>query len=67
MGLGVLESSTRRVPGTVNVYQEEQRTVEAVQRATHLKRDKSGTFILVPQPSDDPNDPLVRQYLLQAG
>lgn len=29
---------------------------------SHLKRDTSGSvpIILVPQPSDDPNDPLVR-------
>ena len=27
--------------------------------ATGLKTDKTGHIILVPQPSDDPNDPLV--------
>lgn len=35
-----------------------------VPEESHLKYDKSGAvpIILVPQPSDDPNDPLVRKH-----
>lgn len=35
-----------------------------VPEESHLKYDKSGPvpIILVPQPSDDPNDPLVRKH-----
>ena len=64
MGLGVLETTLKHVPGTVNVYEDEQRQRDAVQHATHLKRDKTGRFILVPQPSDAPNDPLVSRVRL---
>lgn len=59
MGLGVLPASSSHVQGTVNVYEDERRRAHAVAHATHLKKDKSGRFILTPQPSDDPNDPLV--------
>ncbi|MCJ1464337.1 hypothetical protein MMC07_002950 [Pseudocyphellaria aurata] len=58
MGLGVLESSqSRRVPGTAFVLDDATRHVETDSR---LKYDNSGPIpiILVPQPSDDPNDPL---------
>ena len=59
MGLGVLDTNSI-APGTIDVYEHEQRRAEVEATATHLKRDKSGRFILTPQPSDDPNDPLVR-------
>jgi hypothetical protein len=39
---------------------EQRREVErSAVRNEHLKYDKTGTILLVPQPSDDPNDPLV--------
>ncbi len=59
MALGILEPRVEHVPGTVYVYESEQRHAELLQAARHLKRDRTGRMILVPQPSDDPNDPLV--------
>lgn len=59
MALGILEPRVEHVPGTVYVYHAEQRQVELLATAQHLKRDKTGKVILVPQPSNDPNDPLV--------
>ncbi|PLB46966.1 putative MFS transporter [Aspergillus steynii IBT 23096] len=60
MGLGILEDSAlARVPGTSDILQRldssEQATIDP-----HLKYDRSGSVptVLVPQPSDDPNDPL---------
>ena len=61
MPLGILEPRVEHVPGTVYVYESEQRQAELLQSARHLKKDKTGRIILVPQPSDDPNDPLVRR------
>ncbi|KAJ9606177.1 hypothetical protein H2200_009138 [Cladophialophora chaetospira] len=58
MALGILEPGVEHVPGTVYVYESEQRHTELLENARHLKKDKSGRIILVPQPSDDPNDPL---------
>lgn len=48
------------VPGTAFVLDGD-RTREVAQDAahSHLKYDKTGKILLVPQPSDDPNDPLV--------
>jgi len=43
----VLESESKRPGG------------HAAGREAGLKYDKTGTILLVPQPSDDPNDPLV--------
>ncbi len=62
MGLGILDDRhLEHVPGTAQVLQGEARTeVERnVVRDTGLKYDPTGTILLVPQPSDDPNDPLV--------
>lgn len=61
MPLGILEDQLmERVPGTV--------PLETVRNSSNvemgpmdtigLKHNKSGKFVLVPQPSDDPNDPL---------
>ncbi|KIX07552.1 uncharacterized protein Z518_02205 [Rhinocladiella mackenziei CBS 650.93] len=58
MALGILEPKAELVPGTVYVYDAEQRHAELLETAQHLKRDKAGRIILVPQPSNDPNDPL---------
>jgi hypothetical protein len=61
MPLGILEPAhAEHVPGTVDVYAEAQRGAELLASAPNLKRSKDGSKILVPQPSDDPNDPLVR-------
>ncbi|KAK0620946.1 major facilitator superfamily domain-containing protein [Immersiella caudata] len=61
MGLGVLESrSMDHVPGTTRYFDDPERPQYAADGATGLKCDTSGPvpIILVPQPSDDPNDPL---------
>jgi hypothetical protein len=58
MGLGVLEPSrSDQVPGTSSVYDDVSRPVAA---GSSLKYDRNGPvpIILVPQPSNDPNDPL---------
>ncbi|KAJ5585279.1 uncharacterized protein N7459_005079 [Penicillium hispanicum] len=61
MGLGVLEDhNLAQVPGTCNIYERDHNTDENIPSASGLKYDwttKEPT-ILVPQPSDDPNDPL---------
>lgn len=59
MALGILEPAVEHVPGTVYVYEADQRQAELLEAAHNLKRDKEGRRILVPQPSNDPNDPLV--------
>lgn len=62
MGLGILEDTKlKHVPGTAHVLQgDERREIEqTAARHLGLKYDKTGTILLVPQPSDDPNDPLV--------
>ncbi|KAK5045417.1 hypothetical protein LTR84_009281 [Exophiala bonariae] len=58
MALGILEPAVEHVPGTVFVYDAQQRQTALLDSAHHLKRDKTGKIILVPQPSADPNDPL---------
>jgi hypothetical protein len=65
MGLGILEDKhLEHVPGTAFVYADDsdrKRSIaQDVARQT-LKYDKTGKILLVPQPSDDPNDPLVRR------
>lgn len=59
MGLGILQDRHMdHVPGTTRHYDDPNRpTIGGEGAATALKTDKDGT-ILVPQPSDDPNDPL---------
>jgi hypothetical protein len=65
MGLGVLEDrNLEHVPGTVYVLDDASRTAVEADRDTHSKRDKTGQIILVPQPSDSPEDPLVRSPVL---
>ncbi|KAK4698040.1 hypothetical protein P7C71_g108, partial [Lecanoromycetidae sp. Uapishka_2] len=61
MGLGVLDPSrTENVPGTSFVYDDASRLVLDGELDSRLKYDRTGAvpIILVPQPSDDPNDPL---------
>lgn len=55
---GILEDhKLAHVPGTANVYADKQlETASALE--SNLKKDRTNTIVLVPQPSDDPNDPL---------
>ncbi|OGM39451.1 MFS transporter [Aspergillus bombycis] len=60
MGLGVLEdTSLAQVPGTSDILERESSN-EQTNVDSNLKYDRSGTIpiLLVPQPSDDLNDPL---------
>ncbi|KIH93673.1 MFS transporter [Sporothrix brasiliensis 5110] len=61
MGLGILEDSVmEHVPGTTRYFDDPLRPQIAHDGLAGLKCDNSGPepIILVPQPSDDPNDPL---------
>ncbi|KAJ2899314.1 major facilitator superfamily transporter [Zalerion maritima] len=63
MGLGVLEDRVlEHVPGTTRYFDDpnQPQIAHDGRQTTHLKCDTSGPdpIILVPQPSDDPNDPL---------
>ncbi|KAI9714508.1 MAG: hypothetical protein M1820_000469 [Bogoriella megaspora] len=61
MGLGILEDNKlEHVPGTATLEEEKLQLDESQIEATGLKCDRTGKhpIILVPQPSDDPNDPL---------
>ncbi|PNY22578.1 MFS-type transporter [Tolypocladium capitatum] len=61
MGLGILEpASDEKVPGTTRYFDDPHRPQEASDADASLKCDASGKvpIILIPQPSDDPNDPL---------
>ncbi|KAL2130671.1 hypothetical protein VTI74DRAFT_6111 [Chaetomium olivicolor] len=61
MGLGILEDrAMAHVPGTTKYFDDPERPQYAVNGTEGLKCDTSGPvpIILVPQPSDDPNDPL---------
>jgi hypothetical protein len=60
MALGILESKKPgHVPGTARL--EDVGADERQVDVTGLKHDSNGV-ILVPQPSDSPNDPLVSAY-----
>ncbi|KAK4158085.1 hypothetical protein C8A00DRAFT_11136 [Chaetomidium leptoderma] len=61
MGLGILEDrAMAHVPGTTRYFDDPERPQYAANGTQGLKCDTSGPVpvILVPQPSDDPNDPL---------
>ncbi|KAJ4300543.1 hypothetical protein N0V88_003221 [Collariella sp. IMI 366227] len=61
MGLGILEDmAMSHVPGTTRYFDDPERPQYATNGVEGLKCDTSGPIpiILVPQPSDDPNDPL---------
>ncbi|KAK4100904.1 MFS general substrate transporter [Parathielavia hyrcaniae] len=61
MGLGILEDRVMdHVPGTTRYFNDPERPQYAADGVEGLKCDTSGPvpIILVPQPSDDPNDPL---------
>ncbi|KAH0543489.1 hypothetical protein FGG08_002157 [Glutinoglossum americanum] len=60
MGLGILQDTElEHVPGTCYVLDDESRP-QVSNTSLELKYDRRGSvpIILVPQPSDDPNDPL---------
>jgi hypothetical protein len=58
-GVGILGADSGA--GTANVLESESKRPggHAAGREAGLKYDKTGKILLVPQPSDDPNDPLV--------
>ncbi|KAJ5748088.1 uncharacterized protein N7511_009784 [Penicillium nucicola] len=60
MGLGVLDTKQAHVPGTSDIYEQNNNANDQALGTSGLKCDWSGKqpVILVPQPSDDPNDPL---------
>ncbi|KAK3352813.1 major facilitator superfamily domain-containing protein [Lasiosphaeria hispida] len=61
MGLGILDDKYMdHVPGTTRYFDDPERPQYAADGIQGLKCDTSGPvpIILVPQPSDDPNDPL---------
>ncbi|KAF2015979.1 MFS transporter-like protein [Aaosphaeria arxii CBS 175.79] len=61
MGLGILDDHhLEHVPGTALVLEDDRRRDEEqnAARNANLKYDRTGKILLVPQPSDDPNDPL---------
>lgn len=68
MGLGVVEDrKLNHVPGTV-ILDDGVSNIELAQVTGGLKHAKGKTnnhIVLVPQPSNDPNDPLVRVILCQ--
>lgn len=57
MAFGVLESKRRVVQGTVHLL-DANTTSSSGANTGDLKHSKDGKFVLNPQPSDDPNDPL---------
>lgn len=62
MGLWIYEPKpARHVPGTAKLY-DEQVTEESPSRTRELKHGtgKESNMLLVPQPSNSPNDPLVQ-------
>jgi hypothetical protein len=63
MGFGVKEAKTssgEHVPGTALIYDQNGDNVElALQANLKHGQGKQSDIILVPQPSDSPNDPLV--------
>ena len=60
MPLGIIEDTKlEHIPGTSPLNELGRQDVEVVGVPLDiLKRDKTGQIILVPQPSDSPNDPL---------
>ncbi|KAL4936557.1 hypothetical protein BDV06DRAFT_233314 [Aspergillus oleicola] len=60
MGLGIVDVKNKQVPGTVDILKDERSEDQPPTYYSNLKYDRSGPepILLVPQPSDDPNDPL---------
>lgn len=58
MGLGILEDSKlERVPGTSPLNDSGSDVEDLGLDKVHLKHDQTGKVVLIPQPSDSPNDP----------
>ena len=55
MGKGIIEPSQEVVPGTIQLYDNDDETAATT---IHLKHAPDGKTVLAPQPSDSPNDPL---------
>ena len=57
----IADKVMEHVPGTTRYFDDPERPQAATSSTAGLKCDTSGSvpIILVPQPSDDPNDPLV--------
>ncbi|KAL5333764.1 major facilitator superfamily domain-containing protein [Aspergillus crustosus] len=60
MGLGILDVKSKQAPGTVDILGKECSQEQPSAYYSSLKYDRSGLvpILLVPQPSDNPNDPL---------
>ncbi|KAL4808548.1 major facilitator superfamily domain-containing protein [Aspergillus unguis] len=60
MGLGIFDVKNKQVPGTVDILEKARSEDQLPAYDSNLKYDRSGSepILLVPQPSDDPNDPL---------
>jgi hypothetical protein len=60
-----IDRAMEHVPGTTRYFDDPERPQAATADHAGLKCDTSGPvpIILVPQPSDDPNDPLVRHLM----
>ena len=59
MALGILEPKQEHVAGTVHVYKQAQENAAQLNSKKTITDKKGKVILLVPQPSDDPNDPLV--------
>lgn len=58
MGLGILEDTKLdRVPGTSPLNDSGSDVEDYGLENSQLKHDETGKIVLVPQPSDSPNDP----------
>jgi Major Facilitator Superfamily len=55
MGQGIVEPTQAVVPGTIQLYDNDE---EGAVTTIHLKHAPDGKTVLAPQPSDSPNDPL---------
>ena len=57
MGQGIIEPRQAVVPGTIQLYDNEEES-GTIATTVHLKHAPDGKTVLAPQPSDSPNDPL---------
>ncbi|KAJ6014441.1 major facilitator superfamily domain-containing protein [Penicillium herquei] len=57
MGLGILETKSEHVPGTAPLNDGHDSEIYTGIDRRSLKKDSTGKIVLVPQPSESPNDP----------